>query len=292
MKTFIRTRLRQVLAAFLASAAAEGKLCELRKFNYTGHNLPDYTLPLVQQYYMLRYFPAYLAEYYLIYDQLLEFDFLDEPPNVLSIGAGCGLDFWGLHFAAKKYGRQVRYTGIDVVKWEQWDSLESDSAWMIAKDIATWTEFDEPDYNVVIFPKSIGEFSTSLFEHIKNVFNSTAFTKDKICLICSLRDKRSATDVGRFAALAKTIEDVHGYTCIEPHNQYYYYDENVYIGKECEGFDYPDDVRAEVTTTLSKCLQFAANGSDSCSPDCSDMNRFPILKTTYMKWQILRFERK
>jgi hypothetical protein len=66
---------------------------------YEGGCLPDYAEPFVRQYYSLRYFPAYLFEYYCMYCRILKKDLVDTPLNVLSIGAGHGVDYYGLHFA-------------------------------------------------------------------------------------------------------------------------------------------------------------------------------------------------
>lgn len=52
MKQFIDSKLRQVLKDFQKEAEIAGGLCECKGLTYEGGNLPDYSLPLVQQYYI------------------------------------------------------------------------------------------------------------------------------------------------------------------------------------------------------------------------------------------------
>ena len=86
-----------------------------------GGNIPDYSKPEIQQLYLLKYFPAYLIEYYEIFNDILKYKFIALPFNVLSVGTGCGIDYWGLEFALRDHGMDsadyVYYTGIDKIPW-------------------------------------------------------------------------------------------------------------------------------------------------------------------------------
>ena len=191
MERFIERKLRKVFRDFQQEADSVGGLCACKDLTYEGGNRPDYKSALVQQYYMLRYFPAYLAEYYLMYKHMLQERFLGESLKVISIGSGCGIDCWGLYFAICDSGgdpKRVNYTGIDIVKWKYQEILHIDNSYFINKDITEWTKLDENDYNVIVFPKSIGEFSDKDFNIVCDIFVNTDFSEKRICGLCSLMD--------------------------------------------------------------------------------------------------------
>ena len=60
-------------------------LCLLKDVTYLGGNIPDYSSIAVQQLYLLKYFPAYLIEYYDIYRDVLTDKFIKLPLNILSL---------------------------------------------------------------------------------------------------------------------------------------------------------------------------------------------------------------
>ena len=297
MRNFIIKKIRTIYDDFIRSIKDAGQLCDLKSFTYEGDNVPDYKLPIIQQYYLLRYLPAYFAEYYCIYDQMLDYGFLEENLNVLSVGSGCGIDYWSLYFAIKKYSKDphthIRYTGVDIVKWLYADSFEINSHWILCQDITLWDKLDEDGYNVVIFPKSIGEFSTNTFNKIKDIFESTPFACDKLCLICSLREKSIKPDCNRFASIAQIMIDNHGYSCLDNLNEYCEQKEDTGINKvsNCNWFKYPDEVLVSMIDVNTLCPIFIKNNNESCEDDCDRINRSPILRTGHMKWQTLRFER-
>lgn len=258
--------------------------------------MPDYSKLLVQQLYLLRYFPAYMAEYYLLYKQLLKYRFLQSPLNVFSLGAGCGVDYWGLAYAAQdvndNYLQGLRYTGLDAIEWEYEDNLKRKECRIIKKSIQEWDKLDENKYNIIMFPKSIGEFDNVTFTHVKDIFRATNFTQDRICCICSLRDTRANNDATRFNELASIICTQHGYVCIDDSNKYTFWEKPAGIRTLCSSFIYPDDIKDKLNAIYTECPTYKRNGK-TCHNDCSGrhMNSFPVLNSKYMKWQILRFER-
>jgi hypothetical protein len=88
---------------------------------------------------VLGYLPAYLAEYRLIYGDILARGFLPKPLNVLSIGCGCGVDYWGLHFAARddhaSYSPGLRYTGLDTGLASDHGSCASTQSYHIKRSV-------------------------------------------------------------------------------------------------------------------------------------------------------------
>lgn len=192
MESFIESRMAAVVQDFKAHIKETGCLCDLKTLTYEGGNTPDYSQEFVQQYYMLRFFPAYLFEYYYVYRKIFAEKLVDPPLNVLSIGCGCGVDYFGLDQALRlhpMYAPDIRYTGIDVVRWKYTDKLGRDgSVFFLNQDITQWDKLDETSYNVIMFPKSIGEFSHPVFTHIKTMLQNSTFEQDRVCLACSLMD--------------------------------------------------------------------------------------------------------
>jgi hypothetical protein len=184
MERFIETKMAEVIQDFKASVEEKGCLCDLKTLTYEGGKTPDYSQAFVQQYYMLRIFPAYLFEYFSIYQKILEKKLVTPPLNVISIGCGCGVDYYGLDHALRyhrKYAPGLRYTGVDVVRWKYRDKLgRDDSVFFLKKDISEWGELDETDYNIIMFPKSIGEFPSTVFTHIKKMLRDSTFERDRI----------------------------------------------------------------------------------------------------------------
>src|SRR5699024_9852346 len=161
MKYFIIDKMNEIYNDFMLDLNEEKYYCNLKSFRYDGNNIPDYNDPLIQKYYLLRYMPAYLAEYNLMYYKMFKLNYLDCNLNVMSIGCGCGIDLWGAKFARdKKFPEiDIRYTGIDMVDWDYRDNLDIEEAYFINKDINEIDSLDEYNYNIIIFPKSIGEFN-------------------------------------------------------------------------------------------------------------------------------------
>lgn len=188
------------------------------------------------------------------------------------------------------YIEGLRYTGLDAIDWSYQDTLRSKECWMEHKDILSWDRLDETGYNVIIFPKSIGEFNDTVFAHIKEVFKATEFDQDKICFICSLIDKRVDKDAIRFKQLADLMRYDQGYSCLDDPNYYEQWDRPVGIRSLCNDFVYPEDIKMQLNNIISHCLEYKKHDKP-CHQACTEANRFPILNSKYMKWQILRFER-
>ncbi len=296
MRDFIDAKLRKVLSDFDQSAVQAKGLCACKGLTYASGHTPNYSDPLVQQYYMLRYFPAYLVEYFLMYQQLLQANFLPAKLNVLSIGCGCGVDFWGLYFALKKQTGNCAalssYTGIDLVRWQYLDAQGLPNVRFLPQNITAWQSLNRNDYNVFLFPKSIGEFPQSVFNHTQGMFARSSFAQDRVCGLCSLMDKGLNHDAGRFACIAHTMETSHKFQCLDDVDTHWNMPKNEGLYNVCSDFIYPNDIKSVVENILEKCPTWVANGQ-TCLSDCaSQINKSPILRTSFIKYQLLRFERQ
>lgn len=62
MTSFIKNYLTPIYSDFLKSESFMN-LCDLKNFYFNRTVVPDYTNPLIQQYYLLKFAPAYMWEY-------------------------------------------------------------------------------------------------------------------------------------------------------------------------------------------------------------------------------------
>jgi hypothetical protein len=121
MNQFIENMLCNVFDQFVINLEYFDNYCHLRELRF-DINIPPYEELTIQQLYLLRYLPAYLIEYYEIFCNILRNNFIDYPLNILSIGTGCGLDYFGLEYALRinntSCSNCVIYTGIDRIAIE------------------------------------------------------------------------------------------------------------------------------------------------------------------------------
>ncbi|MDX2111762.1 MAG: hypothetical protein SFY80_16130 [Verrucomicrobiota bacterium] len=295
MENFIKQKIEAVFTDFQKQAKNDGQLCACKGLTYVGGLSPDYNSPLIQQNYMLRFFPAYLAEYYIMYKEMLKLRFLPDRLKVLSIGCGCGVDLWGLYFAIIDLGGvpgdRIEYTGVDLADWQYRDKLDMTHVRFLTQDITVWNRLDADDYNVFVFPKCIGEFPAPVYKSICNIFDNTHFQQTHICGLCSLMDKGIDADADRFNGIAQIMQDKHGFHCLDELNIHWHVeDQNIGLRTICPSFVYPNTHIERVKTLLNQCPNYVQHG-EACKDDCIILNRSPILTSKYINYKLLRFER-
>lgn len=295
MKDFIERKMNEIFEDFKGELNNLHTCCVLKNIRYDGGNIPDYSQNIVQQLYLLRYSAAYLIEYYAIFKRLIDMNFLDEY-NVLSIGSGCGLDYYGLHFALSEISQElvnnICYTGIDVINWNYKEDIDNDFIYFLNEDITKWDELDWDEYNIIMFPKSIGEFSNEGYNKLLEVFRNSTFKNDRICLVSSVREKNEDIDVDRLNDLIKILKKEQNYSCLDDNIRYSCYKENVGLAKYYSQFKYPDEILKYITNLLDRCPKYIENWFEACDENCATLlNKYPILKTGHIKYQIKRLER-
>lgn len=203
MRQFIEEKINEIFDDFRDELLEKRYYCELKELRFDGGNIPDYYNPIIQKYYLLRYMTAYFVEYYLIYKKLFELDFLDNNLNIFSIGSGCGIDFWGAKFARDLHSPEtsICYTGIDSVDWDYKDNLGIEEHYFWHCNINSLDELDDDSYNVIIFPKSIGEFDLNTFYNLREVIKNSNFSENKLVVLSSLRKTRNDFDIERIASI-------------------------------------------------------------------------------------------
>jgi len=270
-------------------------LCELKTFRYDGSHLPQYENENIRRLYLLRYLPAYVTEYYTIYKDIMNINYIDSEVNILSIGSGCALDYYGAYFASlnnRLVGEDIRYTGIDKTEWDYRINLGNKEINFYNQDIGLLDRLYACNYNVIIFPKSIGEFDSQLFLKIKTIFRNSRFSEKKVFLVSSIRDQRKDFDANRFSEIVDIMTTVHLYKTNDDPRRYFYFPEKRSLCQLTGGFTYPDHIKDFITSLSKKCPNYKKNGNKSCEPDCSEiLDRNPILTNSYMCYQIVRLSR-
>lgn len=298
MNKFMNKKMRIIFNDFIESLENEKNYCKLKGFNFRSDNLPDYNEEIIQQYYLLRFLPAYFVEYYWIYNKLLNQEFIINKYNILSIGCGCGLDLWGMEFANTLSGtnKDVRYTGLDIVEWKYWDRCNQE-AYFLSEDISTISELDEEEYNIIAFPKSIGEFDASSFLNLKKSLINTNFRQDRIVILASLRSSRIDTDKERIKDIVNIFEKDHGYKSLDNVNTHTYFakKDNGYdyrINDIVNGFEYPSYIKAYMNKFYTSCQGYKHNQDKCCELACENVfNRVPITTMSQVNYQIIKLER-
>jgi len=286
MKTFIEDFMRTVFNDFQKNVNKE-VLCDLKELSFKSGHLPDYTKEINQQLYLLRYFPAYLTEYKYLYKKIVKDTHL-ESINVLSIGCGSFIDFYGLIFAIKSFSVSssdipVKYTGIDVINWKYQDNFNNQDVSFLCDSIENF-KFKKPDdTNVIIFPKSLSELSDDVLDSFVSNILGTKFSSKRIYLISSIMNKMFTADEAKCKKVINAFQDI-GYLCenYEPPQEI--------IKKEAmllfdHDFFYPDNVKEYLNTLSSKCIKYIENNK-YCQTDCEKLNRSPILKTDNISFQV------
>ena len=117
IQDFIDNFLNQVLKDFKKHIDPMDLICSLETLNYENKRTPDYGNVIMREYYLLRYFYAYFAEYYQIYRHMIGQNHLDAPISVASIGCGAGIDYYALRFVVPHTLKNFTYQGFDLIDW-------------------------------------------------------------------------------------------------------------------------------------------------------------------------------
>lgn len=157
----------------------------LRTLDYGEGQEQNYDDPHIQQLYALRYMYAYAYEYREMFRRFLSTQELPGVIQLLSIGCGNGIDYWAIQEAQSDCAREdwkfVNYTGLDRARWrkcwgrEYLDKLAGNVTYLSEDAVQFLQENPILKYNVILFPKSIGEFSEADFSEIFRAFSTARF---------------------------------------------------------------------------------------------------------------------
>lgn len=272
MIDFINDYLTPVYSDFLQSESLND-LCELKSFYFDGTDVPDYTNPLIQQYYLLKFAPAYIWEYKRLYDYAY---IKNSFHKIYSFGCGAGLDLAGQYLSLKKNLTSVDYKGLDLVDWNYKPFPVSTNINYAVNDIDSISKETLKDRNILFFPKSLSEFSDSKFNHLFDAIQNTNFIEPEICLIISSTDSK---DEPRFESIVKGfISRGYIYKFSEYDGFYNWKNESPSKGIKSIDycFDYPDEIKEHLNNLTSMCLK------KNCADNSCNIDIWPVLTTKNM----------
>lgn len=259
--------------------------CVIKTYDPAVNN--SYENLAYRAFYTLKYFPAYLVEYFFIYKKirsLFKFDF--EQKSILSIGCGSGIDYYAIRNLMGN--ENFKYTGVDIHEWEY--RPEVTNAQFYDTGIESITEEQIADTDVFIFPKSIANMSPYINNFAKKILNKG---KDEIIIgysFCTHTDTDSVH--GKLEA-----EQLHNFL-----KSKYNMDENstgpdtcmVWKSEEYKGlrsihqdFVYPEKMKKALEDFKEQCL----SSDDAKCVSCNEKS-FPILTTKYGAFAYKKYIRK
>ena len=271
--------------------------CELLDLDFRGEHLPNYQNEGIVQLYLLRYAYAYLFEYKHIFTKFIpkRDPFKIQNLKVISVGCGNYLDYWGAALACDAVNKScgIKYTGLDPVNWKykvdprQRDSIQFENK-TFYEFLKTIVENDKGiDVNVIVFPKSIGEFSKDEIRGICVLLKRCKFNNKKILVIFSFRDclSNKEIDMNRAAMIVDAFKN-HRSIPFSVSN----FDRTRCYGIESQGiravdnsFIYPNDIICYIQELANVCDKQNVL-LEKCVGCSQALSRWPILKTDYINY--------
>lgn len=186
----LTTHLEKVYSDMYPAIKSTNQFCELKMLN------KSYLSKLCQQYYFLRYSYGYSFEYKYMYKKALACFEKDNPLKVLSIGCGCGIDYWALTEALTTNENEdipIHYDGVDPIDWDmKFTSISSRAKDLVNYHICTIESFIEEkvrfslDYDIIILPKSLSDLIRSgAYEKIKKLFENCILVRNTVLVMGS-----------------------------------------------------------------------------------------------------------
>ena len=269
---FIDRYLSYTFEQFKEDLTQANALCLLRDFTYRNGVVPDYNLRLMRNYYLLRYFYAYFSEYYWIYSLIFTQRRLSCPYSVLSIGCGAGIDFLSLRALRDN---NIQYLGVDIVDWGRIHP----PAQFVRRNIADISPCVQ-NKNIIFFPKSLSEFSDSDFSRFVQCITPNLLGSS-FCVASSLMSEGCCYDIDRIKVLQNRIHELGFQTTQEITHETHPPQEDSCFS--IISTSYPNEIKVFLMNLNSSCRQ-------TCQQEC-EINKSPILKTDYMRYHIIFFEK-
>ena len=317
---------------------------KLYKMNYRGSDNDDgqelaylYSERYIQEFYFLRYMYAYAYEYREMFTRLLTEQNLHGFIEILSVGCGNGIDYWAIREAEQSIidndtgadRHTIQYTGLDEIDWyDQWGG--KNYKMVPKKGMVTYKQIDAAEYfenaqrlpyNVIIFPKSISEFSDGEFTRICNALGRKEFKfeyegrmrdRNEVHFLISLRkvDGISQVDRERIRLLKEAMEanEVNGFKLSNPatvpvQEEEFYTEDGSGITAYDQSFRYPGPILNFLQDSMYRTVlnfiqgqpentfEFTQGKSNGAIEE--DVKRMftPMLKTQYICNTIMTFRR-
>jgi hypothetical protein len=266
----------------------EDQWCDLQNFEL---NITNYNNELNQEYYLLKYFPAYFIEYYTSFKDFFQL-YRKKSLKVISIGCGAGIDFYALECYIEKSKLKIilDYTCIDVIDWQyKPDDIRFN---YIHSDILQTDKnlFDNVD--LIIFPKILTELEDSTLEYIGDLLTNSNL-KNELYFINSYitNDSHNSTKkdgINQFNKVCTKLK-VNGYKIANnvKCNSYKYFKTHMEL-KDIYRFNYPNEILDILFNLKDNCKfkNLEGYGCDNCN-----IKIFPMMNTKYIANLIIKFEK-
>lgn len=271
LQNFWNGKIQEIYDQFIAELDRKPKYCELCEVSF-HRGTPNYASVVQQQLYLLRYFSAYLFEYFEAFNVLN--DQIDEHINIVSFGCGSGID----GAAAECVFPTCSYRGVDITQWDYWfpnGDYEIESA----------SDFIPTNENVFVFPKSLNEFPPYVVERL--AVNLPRTSAQNICIINS---KRNRNDLDRCSHIVEFFGGNVSYSSINS--------EESALCLYHNWFNYPNNVRNSIQCISDSCPHPKNNficcehRDRLCSANAQKpMNRAPVLSDSNFSTDIYLIQR-
>ena len=284
-----------ILSDFEEYLRSNPHLCQLKDVHYDGGRVPDYSDIHIQQLYLLRYAYAYAFEYKVMYKHLPKYMHNRAKLSITSLGCGNMIDYWAI---AQVVGSQTAllYKGYDSIDWSyKFSARNGDSVLFTLGDaILAIEDLAFLSSDIIIFPKSISEFSHDAIDRFCECIRSKTILKDRICILISLRADQGSTlrDVQKTKKIYDAFLDA-GFSTDSRHDvatHLSFPDRKI---REIDvSFEHPGAVVNLLPKLNTQCAEYMENGQN-CYKNCvSRLSRWPMLSCKHMQWQMFEFERK
>ena len=260
----------------------------------TGSFIDDYQDRLYQRLYLLRYLVAYSFENKEMYKDILCDLYLAGRKKIVITSLGCGsaIDYWSLQEVLNEYRfdfDMINYNGVDSLRWDYSFGIDTPfcKKTVVIKDAAVFLEEKEYlDETIIVFPRSIGDFSNESFRRICEALAKKRIQNDVIyCMISGVKIKEEQ-NLKRIIAIGDALRN-NGFVWV---NDYTYQcsDPNKGITAEDRSLRYPNG-----TYTADYRINVDCSGekSESYCEDCV-IKKGLMLTCKRIDYTIVKFERK
>jgi len=262
--------------------------CSINKF----HLSPNfYSNILHQEYYLLKYFPAYFTEYFHALDKFFE-SFNKTNLKILSIGCGAGIDYYALKYYIenKNMTIDIYYKCIDIIDWH-YKPKETNFSF-VHSDINDMESNIFNNIDLVIFPKILTELNNATLDNISEKLKN-ATLKNELYFINSYitdnsHNNQKIDGVKQFEKICNTLKGM-GYSISGDSEctAYMYLEKHEGIRAIYNFFIYPQEILDILKELKSNCEH--AQDSIECA-ECS-IGTFPVLNTKYIAYNVIKFEK-
>lgn len=265
----------------------EEQWCALQNFDLHTTSYED---ELNQEYYLLKYFPAYFTEYYHALNRFFSI-YKKNTLKVISIGCGAGIDFYALQLYITTNGLNIEldYTCIDIIDWNYKPNENNFN--FIHADINDIEDNIFNDVDLIIFPKILTELDRNTIEHIINLIETSYLNKEIYFLNSYItddsHDNQRIDGIEQFKIICNKLQE-NGFKIDNNVNctTYTHFKEHQGLRAIYEFFIYPQEI-LDILSELEKNCNYAQE-----SIECNQCNigTFPMMNTKYISYLVIKFK--